>query len=140
VTNGYWLVVGYATPYHFWSVEEVEWFTVCNEDWIDAWLDGVHTYYEMEGMAPDGMIGIYRPDRGEGEAPEDHLRGALEVSDQGDDSSIYLLNPQVVTPEGEWEAWYFDHDEVIVYGSFWEMVHDAHEQFLAVRKLMGTGH
>ena len=140
VTNGCWLVSGYARPYHFWSVEEVEWFTVRHEDWIDAWLDGLHTYDEMAGVTPGGMIGIYWPDQGEGEAPEDHLWGALEVSDEGDDSSIYLLNPQVVTPDGEWEAWYLNHDEVIVYRSFWKMLRGAHERFLAVRKLEGTGH
>jgi hypothetical protein len=36
----------------------------------------------------------------------EYLESALEISDEGD-SAIYVLNPKVVTPAGEWEAWLF---------------------------------
>ena len=36
----------------------------------------------------------------------EYLRTALEVNDVGD-AAVYLLNPEVVTPDGEWEAWFF---------------------------------
>ena len=29
----------------------------------------------------------------------------VQVSDVGD--GVYLLNPEAVTPDGEWEAWFF---------------------------------
>ncbi len=32
----------------------------------------------------------------------------LEISDVGD-SAIYLLNPQIVTADGEWQAWFFSN-------------------------------
>ncbi len=32
----------------------------------------------------------------------------LEISDVGD-SAIYLLNPQIVTADGEWQAWLFSN-------------------------------
>ena len=36
----------------------------------------------------------------------EYLESALEVSEEGD-SAVYLLNPEVVTADGEWEAWFF---------------------------------
>jgi hypothetical protein len=34
-----------------------------------------------------------------------HLRAALQISEWQEPGLVYLLNPAVVTPEGEWEAW-----------------------------------
>ncbi len=35
---------------------------------------------------------------------------ALEISDhEVSGSAVYLLTPQIITPEGEWEAWFFAH-------------------------------
>jgi HEAT repeat protein len=55
----------------------------------------------------------------------------LEVSDVGD-SAIILLNPQVVTPEGEWEAWFFANwiPGAYRYRSFWELMQGQYEQVL----------
>jgi hypothetical protein len=36
----------------------------------------------------------------------EYLQTALQISDVGD-SAVVLLNPKVVTPEGEWETWFF---------------------------------
>ena len=33
-----------------------------------------------------------------------YLRAALQVRDEERVGAVYLLNPEVVTPEGEWEA------------------------------------
>jgi hypothetical protein len=34
-----------------------------------------------------------------------HLHAAVQISEREDTGLVYLLNPAVVTPEGEWEAW-----------------------------------
>ena len=56
------------------------------------------------------------------------------VSDYGD--GIFLLNPQTVTPEGEWEAWFFAHwvPGADRYPSFWELMAAEHEHFLYALK------
>jgi hypothetical protein len=35
-----------------------------------------------------------------------HLKETLQITEVGD-AAVYLLNPQVITKEGEWEAWFF---------------------------------
>ena len=37
---------------------------------------------------------------------EEYLRTALQVGDDPVGDGVVLLNPRVVTPEGEWEAWF----------------------------------
>jgi hypothetical protein len=59
----------------------------------------------------------------------------LEVSDIGD-SAILLLNPEVVTPDGEWEAWDFAnwHPGAVRYRSFWDMMQALYDSFRRLRE------
>lgn len=134
VINGCWLLTGHSLPYRFWSTEEVEWFAVRHQDWIDAWLDG-YTFSGPPRPVPDDEYLVYGPKQRGGVRTE-YFQTALEVSERGDNDSIYLLNPQIVTPEGEWEAWAFDHEEIIRYRSFWDMLQAQHKRFLRVLVLM----
>lgn len=61
----------------------------------------------------------------------EYLQSMLEISEEGD-SAIYLLNPNVVTPGGEWEAWFFANwlPGANRYRSFWEMMQAEHQAFL----------
>ncbi len=61
----------------------------------------------------------------------EYLRTALEISDKGE-SSIYLLNPQIVTESGEWEAWFFGDwlPGADRYRSFQEMMQAEYKIFL----------
>ena len=60
----------------------------------------------------------------------EYLQTALEISDSIE-SAVYLLNPQVVTVDGEWEAWFLASWEgARRYRSFWEMMQDEHRRFL----------
>ena len=98
-----------------WSTEDVDWFAVRHQDWIDA--------YAEPAREADG-----------GAAYADELQSTLQVSDVGD-AAIYLLNPHVVSPAGEWEAWFFANwvpgeDR---YGSFWELMVAQHASYLALR-------
>ena len=60
----------------------------------------------------------------------EYLESALEISDTGD-SAIYLLNPKVVTPDGEWEAWLFANwlPGAIRYRSFAELMEAEYHSF-----------
>ena len=64
---------------------------------------------------------------------QEYLETALEISAEGD-SAIYLLNPKVTSPEGEWEAWFFANwlPGASRYRSFWEMMVAEHESFLSL--------
>ena len=61
----------------------------------------------------------------------------LEISDWGD-SAICVLNPQVVRPDGEWEAAFFANwnPGARVYGSFQELMEAEYQTF---RDLRGRG-
>jgi hypothetical protein len=55
----------------------------------------------------------------------------LQIGDEHD-GSVYLLNPQVVDSDGEWEAWSFAHwyPGAVRYPSFEALVTEAYEQVL----------
>ncbi|MEQ8226028.1 MAG: hypothetical protein ABRQ37_27190, partial [Candidatus Eremiobacterota bacterium] len=52
------------------------------------------------------------------------------------DSAIYLLNPHVVTSDGEWEAWFFGYTlpGAIRYRSFREMMEGEYFRILTGMK------
>ena len=58
------------------------------------------------------------------------LSNAVKISIQDlDRLVIYLLNPNVVTANGEWEALYFDCDSLSnPYPSFWRLMHAIKER------------
>lgn len=125
-TNG-WRTTG---PFidRIWGTEDVEWFSVRNQEWIDA--------YQVPGEepTPDDRYFVY----GEGQdaavtlRPQ-YLQTALEVSDVGD-SAILLLNPQILF-DGEWEAFFFAnwHAGAVRYRSFWDLMVAEYE---SVRSLL----
>lgn len=110
VTNG-WRHTGTFID-RLWPAEEIAWFRVRHQDWIDAYT--VHTYgdeHEPGSLAAG-------------------LRAALEVSDVGD-AAIYLLNPLVVAADGEWEAWFFANwvPGAERYPSFWALMQAEYASF-----------
>jgi hypothetical protein len=99
-----------SNGWHFASVAifdllpatEVEWFQKRNQDWIDAYVGPAaelppisEREYFTYGASQD--CARFRPE---------YLQTALQVSALGD-SAVVLLNPKIVTPEGEWETWFF---------------------------------
>lgn len=129
-TNGWWQPTGYDDQYQFWSTEQVEWLAVRHQEWIDDWLSGWHALDPAPLHVPDDEYFVYGPQQSPAALREEYFSSLLEVSAEGEHSSIYVLNPQIVTPEGEWEAWYWDHEEITRYRSFLEMLKAAHERFL----------
>ena len=78
-------------------IQEVNWFSAENEQWVEAYSDNDVTMTDAEyyGYSDDGAPG-YRAE---------HMSSLVQISDV--DDGVYLLNPEVVTPDQEWEAWFF---------------------------------
>ena len=112
VSNGWRATSPFITQ--LWSTDEVEWLSVRNQDLIDVWTLEVPS---------DGW-----------ETRE--LPTTLEISDWGD-SALYLLNPRVTRPDGEWEAAFFANwsPGATVYGSFQELMQAEYASFRRLRGL-----
>lgn len=63
----------------------------------------------------------------------EYLPHTLKISHTKDASDVYLLNPCVVTPDGEWEAWYLAHwlPGAVRYRSFWDLMNGEYARFCA---------
>jgi hypothetical protein len=135
ITNG-WRRLSYFID-RLWSTDEVEWFAVRNQQWIDA-----YTEPSAYGGAPVSQAahGVY----GDAQDPvyfyAAYLQDALEISAEGD-SAILLLNPKIVTAEGEWEAWFFANwlPGARRYRSFRELMEAQYAEFLALREAQQRG-
>jgi hypothetical protein len=114
VSNGWAFTGGFAG--RLLPVEEIDWFRAHHQDWIDAWTAGSSHDLFGQAAAPP------RPPE-PGEADYSHLADTLAVSEAGD-GAIFLLNPRVTGPDGEWEAWFFAdwNPGAAPYESFWEMM------------------
>jgi hypothetical protein len=114
-SNG-WHTGNRAIP-ELWPLEQIEWFRVNNQEWIDAYVE------TDEGSISDSDYFVY----GKGQDPalfrSNYLESALQISPEGDEA-VYLLNPKVTTPDGEWEAWFFANwlPGARRYRSFWELM------------------
>lgn len=114
VSNG-WHMVGIPTVTRLLPVEQTEWMARQHPEWIEEWLAGYRAAYAWSGeIDPVELLD-------ENGLPLEHLRETLAVSDGEDE--IFLLNPQVVSAAGEWEAWVFDVEAGISrYPSFWALM------------------
>ena len=93
-SNG-WRATGFFID-RLWSTDDIEWFRVRHPEWIADWQRGASQY---PPRTPDEAIRDLDSDG-------HYLRSVLEISEVGD-SAIYLLNPQIVAADGEWQAWFF---------------------------------
>ncbi len=91
VSNGF-LQPGVIVP-RLLPIEEVAWLRDVDPETIEIWSDGLSSSGDVEA-----------------DFPERRLSTALRISARETvGSAIYLLDPQSVNAEGEWEAWYFAH-------------------------------
>jgi hypothetical protein len=120
----------------FWSTEEIEWLATRRSSLIEDWMMGQELYGQIEPVSDEEYF-VYGKEQDSISMRVEYLRSALEISDfDARDGAIYLLNPQVVTPEGEWEAWYLASwlPGATRYCSFWEMMQAEYESFLDSRE------
>ena len=157
ITNGWYLTTPFV--YRLWSVEEIEWFSVRHQNWID---DFTMRYIQQNQMNPRLLNGsssystiplvsdqeylVYGEEQNCKVLRNQYLQTALEISDRVD-SDIYLLNPQVTTSDGEWEAWFLGDtlpgSEQLFrdwrpganrYRSFYEMMQDEYYSFVEMQE------
>jgi SMI1/KNR4 family protein SUKH-1 len=98
------------------AADEVSWLRDVDRQTIEAWT----------GAADAG--GSVGPD-----AFERYLPSTLRVSARETvGTAMYLLNPEIITADGEWEAWFFAHwvPGVRRFPSFWALMHAEQEDFL----------
>jgi hypothetical protein len=60
-------------------------------------------------------------------------RSPFGISDVAD--GVLLLNPEVVSDDGEWEAWFFAAwlPGATRYRSFWDLMHGERERYRSLR-------
>jgi HEAT repeat protein len=121
VSNGWRMTTGFVRRLR--PSNEVQWFAAEDRETVDAWMAGAG-----DEAVPDEEYLVYG-DSAVQPLRAGYLQSALAISDYGD--GIYLLNPQTVTPEGEWEAWFFAHwvPGADRYRSFWDMMVAEHDHF-----------
>lgn len=145
VTNGW----RQTTPfiYRLWSVEEIEWFVKRHSSWImsftksyiDSHHPNSHLRYQLNGSlnilnVPDSEYFLYGQGQDCSKLRLEYLSKSLEISAKGE-SAIYLLNPQVISEDGEWEAWFFSDwlPGADRYRSFQELMIAEHRNFLEMQ-------
>ncbi len=150
VTNG-WRQTAKQTDnfnHRLWSIEDIERFSGRHTLWIKAFterhemiefgLDDAQEFndhWEPVEISDEDYF-VYGESQDPSKIRPEYLKTAIEISDVGVDS-IYLLNPQVVTPDGEWEAWFFaDYlPGADRYRSFREMMEAEYLSFLELQEL-----
>ena len=126
VSNGWRLTGNFI--WRIWSTEEIDWFRVRNAEWIEAYVDPIRGLGDLS-LTDDEYL-VYGETQDSVRFRVEYLESALEVSDIGD-SAIFLLNPKVVTPDGEWEAWFFGNwlPGANRYRSFAELMEAEYQSF-----------
>jgi hypothetical protein len=97
VSNG-WLR-GPSYPERWYGTHEIGWFRDLEPEYVRIWSEEIDPVSDEEYL-------VYGPKQ---EAPairHEYVATCLQVSEQID-GYVYLLNPEVISPEGEWEAWLF---------------------------------
>jgi hypothetical protein len=97
-----------TTPFiwELWSTREIEWYRVHGQESINAYTGALTNSDGSAKFSPsDEEYLVYGEQQREWYFRVEYLQTALQISEECD-GSVYLLNPQIVTPEGEWEAWF----------------------------------
>ncbi len=108
------------------SVSKVEWFRTNNLQWIDAYLEPARG----EPPLPLEEHLSYGPLQDSCKFRLEYLQSALQISEPGD-AAVLLLNPEITTSEGEWEAWFFAnwYPGAVRFRSFWELMQHQRDSF-----------
>jgi SMI1 / KNR4 family (SUKH-1) len=131
-TNG-WRTAG-AFVYDLLPAAKVTWFRDSHQDWIDAWMEGAATNGESITVSDEEYF-VYGAEQNSN-FRDAHWRATLAISGIGD-SAIYLLNPMVVTANGEREAWCFGSwfPGARRHRTFWDLMQHERQSFVELRDL-----
>lgn len=131
LSNGF-LQPGQLVPRLF-STKEVDWYIKQDPETVAVW-----TKNTTDDNIPDDEYFAY-DDQVAYSMRSEHLKSVLVISaTETAGTAVYLLNPKVVTKEGEWEAWMFAHwiPGANRYRSFRDLMQAQYKQILdhAVRE------
>jgi hypothetical protein len=133
VSNG-WRTLGIYQP-GLSPTSKVEWFRDHHLNVIETWQKGGRRA-SKKPVPPitDEEYFVYGGGQATWSMRSEYLNSTLWISD-GTDEGDYLLNPEVIFPDGEWEAWHFAHwyPGAVRTRSFREMMEKALSTFLSVR-------
>jgi cell wall assembly regulator SMI1 len=110
---------------------EIDWLRTRNTEWIEAYQCADDISPEEHQEAP--------LDSGPWRAA--YLWSCLQISEEGD-SAVVRLNPEVVTPEGEWEAWFFATwiPGAQRFRSFWDyLAHELKNSAVSTAEILRSG-
>lgn len=138
VSNG-WCAAGPFVD-RMWSAAEVGWLVDQRPDLIEGEAEGRRIYAQTYPNQPmddvsDAEYLRYGPNQEPYTYRSDYLKTALAISDMGD-NALFLLNPRIIFPSGEWEAWFFAHwlPGARRYESFETMMKEEYQSLLALRE------
>lgn len=129
VTNG-WRMVSPLLG-RLWSVEEVEWLRLRRRGLVESWRMGEALSRPVQPVGDEDYF-VYGESQDSVMFRSEYLESALEISDLDPaQDAIYLLNPEVMTEDGEWEAWFFASwlPGTIRYRSYWEMMQAEYDRY-----------
>jgi hypothetical protein len=140
-----------TTPfiYRILAVEEVEWFAIRHAEWIESFnqkfgscqslmpLNNSSNGASSGSSIADSEYFTYGQDQDCSKIRVEYLSACLSISEMGE-SSIYLLNPRIVTHHQEWEAWFFGDwlPGADRYPSFQSMMEAEYRNFLEMREIL----
>jgi HEAT repeats len=111
---------------HLYSTAEVDYFRARNQWWIDIWVEERLDVSEEQHRAY-----LHKETQTQRPFRAAYLQECVQVS-EAFDGAVYLLNPAVVTSEGEWEAWFLASwlPGARRYRSFWDLLRAEYESFV----------
>ncbi len=126
-TNG-WSTIGLSSE-ELWSADRIRWFRRHSPPtvlivWTAATLVGRLFHGGLSGLSiPDDQYFTYGENQNVSAVRLSYFFSTLQISDIGD-NTVYLLNPRVVTEDGEWEAWLFAAwlPGAVRFPSFWHLM------------------
>ncbi len=77
-------------------------FSESDPEFIAPWIEDMDDFPDM----PDENYLVYGPDQDVCDIRRRYLPNCVKVSELGD-RAVILLNPEIQTEDGEWEAWFF---------------------------------
>ncbi|MEU9101629.1 SMI1/KNR4 family protein [Streptomyces sp. NPDC048361] len=110
------------------SAQEVGWTRDLDPELVSAWTAG-HT--DASSRVSDEEYFRYGDDQDPVSVRLDYLHHTLTISHTPNSTDVYLLNPRVMTADGEWEAWHLAHwlPGAVRHRSFWELMNAEYRSF-----------
>jgi hypothetical protein len=115
-------------------VARVGWFRDLHSDWLSDWMEGAARAGEPVPVTHEEHC-VYGEEQRTVIFRTEYWQATLAISEVGD-SAIYLLNPEVVDANGEWEAWFFAnwYPGAARYRTFWDLMQEELKSLVRCRE------